>query len=317
MNELIIGAGAIGVAVGATLLSTGSQVSFYAQGSTLEAIRRGGVRRTGLFGELDFPAEKLDYVSGRYEDFPEGYFDYILICTKTMANGAVSDALAAHRQILKPEGKLIILQNGWGNDAAYLRNFPKEQVYSARVITGFQRTAPNVSNITVHTAPILLGSLYGLDPAPLAPLAQAISQGGIPSEVTEDVGKALWAKMLYNCTLNPLGAVLGVHYGALTECQQSVEIMNDLIDEIFAVMEAAGYSTYWDTPESYRKQFYSKLVPDTYQHNSSTLQDIRRKQPTEIDTLTGKILELGRQYHIPVPANTMLYRLIKTMEANY
>ena len=317
MNVLIIGAGAIGVAVGATLLSAGEQVSFYAQGATLEAIREGGVRRTGLFGELSFPAEKLDYVSDRYEDFPAGYFDYILISTKTMANGAVSDALAAHRQILKPEGKLVILQNGWGNDAAYLKNFPREQVCSARVITGFQRTAPNVSNITVHTAPILLGNLYGLDPSPMAPLADAINMGGIPSQVTEDVGKALWAKMLYNCTLNPLGAVLGVPYGALTECPQSVEIMNDLIDEIFAVMEAAGYSTYWDSPESYRKEFYAKLVPDTYQHNSSTLQDIRKKQPTEIDTLTGRILELGREHNVPVPVNTMLYRLIKTMEANY
>ncbi len=317
MNLLIVGAGAVGIALGATLLSSGNRVSFYARGKTLEAIQSDGVHRRGLFGELDFPPEAVEPVSDRFEDFPRGRFDFVLICTKTMANQAVSAELAEHRALLAPGGKLVILQNGWGNDAEYLRYFPKEQVCSGRIITGFQRTAPNVSSITVYTAPLLLGNLYGLDPSPLAPLAAAIDGGGLPCQVSEEVGKALLAKLLYNCALNPLGAVLGVHYGALTECPQSVEIMNDLIDEMFAVMQAAGLSTYWDTAEDYRREFYGKLVPDTYHHNSSTLQDIRKKQRTEIDTLTGKILELGAEYHVPVPVNTMLYRLVKALEANY
>jgi 2-dehydropantoate 2-reductase len=318
MELLIIGAGAIGVAVAATLSSVGHKVSLYARGETLEAIRQGGVHRTGLFGDLDIPPEALGTVSDRYEDFPPNTFDFVLICAKTMANTDVGNEMAAHGEILKkPNGKLVLLQNGWGNDAPYLRHFSKDQICSARVITGFQRTAPNVSNITVHTAPVLLGNLYGLDPSPLAPLAQALEAGGIPSQVTDHIEKALWAKMLYNCTLNPLGAVLGVHYGALGESTHTVAIMNAVIDEVFAVMKAAGYSTDWETPEEYRQIFYSKLLPDTYYHNSSTLQDIRKKQPTEIDTLTGRILALGTAFGVPVPVNTMLYRLVKAMEDNY
>ncbi len=316
MEVLIVGTGAVGVAMAATLHSVGLGVSLLARGATKDAISAGGLRRTGLFGEAAIPAGEAA-VSDDYSAFPENAFDYILISVKTMANNAVSDALWEHRSILKPQGKLVILQNGWGNDQAYLRHFSKEQVCCARVITGFQRQAPNVSNVTVHTAPVLLGNLYGLDVAPLEPLAQAINAGGIPCQTTEDVGAALWAKMLYNCTLNPLGAVLGIHYGALGEAPEGVAIMNDLIDEIFAVMSAAGYRTYWDTPEDYKKEFYGKLLPDTYHHNSSTLQDIRRKRPTEIDTLTGKVLELAAQYQVSVPANTMLYRQVKTIEANY
>ena len=96
-----------------------------------------------------------------------------------MANDAISRELEQHRNLLKPEGKLVILQNGWGNDAPYLRYFDRSQVCSARVITGFQRLKPNVSKVTVYTSPILLGNLYHLDPSPLEPLAQAITQGGI------------------------------------------------------------------------------------------------------------------------------------------
>ena len=316
MHLLITGAGSIGIALAALLKQAGHQVAIYARGQTKQAILKSGIHKTGLFGDLDFEAGAFQ-VSDDYGAFPENSLDFILICVKTMANDAVSRELAAHKALLKPEGKLVLFQNGWGNDAPYLRFFRREQICSARVITGFQRKAPNVSQVTVYTSPILLGSLYHLDPAPLEPLAQAISQGGIPCQVTGEVDKALWAKMLYNCTLNPLGAIVGVHYGALMENPHSVAIMDETIDEIFAVMTAAGYSTYWPDADSYRREFYAKLLPDTYRHNSSTLQDIRSKRPTEIDTLTGRILALAAEHHIPVPVNTMLYRLIKTLEANY
>ncbi|MCD8008065.1 MAG: ketopantoate reductase family protein, partial [Clostridiales bacterium] len=162
MEVLIVGTGAIGVAMAATLHSVGWGVSLLSRGATKDAIAAGGLRRTGLFGEAAIPAGEAT-VSDDYGAFPENAFDYILISVKTMANDAVSDALWENRAILKPQGKMVILQNGWGNDQAYLRHFPKEQVCCARVITGFQRQAPNVSNVTVHTAPVLLGNLYGLD----------------------------------------------------------------------------------------------------------------------------------------------------------
>ncbi|MGM9538116.1 MAG: ketopantoate reductase family protein [Candidatus Onthomonas sp.] len=316
MNILITGAGAIGIAVGAGLASVGQNVSFFARGETKKAIETGGIHRTGLFGDLDIPAEQVT-VSDDYAAFAPGSFDLILVCAKTLANDQISQSLSQNRQILRPQGKIVLFQNGWGNDKAYRRFFGETQVWNARVITGFQRTAPNVSKITVHTAPVLLGSLYGLDCAPMAELAAAIDRSGLPAQSSNEVSKALWAKMLYNCTLNPLGAVLGVHYGALTKCQETMDIMNGLMDEIFAVMQAAGYETFWPDADSYRKEFYGKLLPDTFYHNSSTLQDIRAKHPTEIATLTGVILDLGREYGIPTPVNTMLYRLIRGLEANY
>ena len=51
MRVLIIGAGAIGIAVGASLESQNADVDFLARGATLDAIRTNCVGRTGLFGD--------------------------------------------------------------------------------------------------------------------------------------------------------------------------------------------------------------------------------------------------------------------------
>lgn len=316
MKVLIIGAGAIGIAIGASLESQGAAVDFLARGATLEAIRTGGVGRTGLFGDYSCPAERIG-AFGTYGELPEHTYDYVIISAKTMANQEISKAFWNARACMKPSAKLIIMQNGWGNDVPYLEYFPKEQVYNARVITGFQRTSPNISNITVHTAPILLGSLHGCENQCMVPLQQALTASGIPTEVTDEVEKFLWAKMLYNTTLNPLGAILGVNYGRLMESDSSREIMDLLIEETFAVMKAAGYSTNWDSAEEYKEVFYGTLIPDTYHHRASTLQDIEKKQKTEIDTLNGCIVRLAKEHHIAVPAHEMLVRLIHSMEDNF
>ncbi|WP_462316412.1 ketopantoate reductase family protein, partial [Methanobrevibacter sp.] len=243
-----------------------------------------------------------------------GEFDYIFIASKTTANEDIAENLSNHKDILKESTKIIIFQNGFGNDEYYLKYFTKKQVFSARVITGFSRPKRHISEVTVYTEPILLGSLHGEDAKDLQEVADMITASGINCEITDEVDRYLWAKMLYNCALNPLGAILDVTYGQLTESQYTMEIMDNIIDEIFEVIKASPYETLWQTPDEYRDIFYSKLVPDTYNHYSSTHQDIKRKIPTEIDSLNGKVIQLGERYNVDVATNRLIYNLIKAIE---
>lgn len=316
MNILIIGAGAIGIALGASLGSRGVKVSCLATERTGQAIEKDGIHRTGLFGDADVSCDRVA-VYYDYAALPSGEFDYVCICAKTMANAQIARDLSERKDCMAEEGCIVILQNGWGNDAPYLKYFDPSQVYNARVITGFERITPNVSRITVHTAPLLIGSLHGYPTDRVQALADAICSSGIPSEVTDEIEKALWAKMLYNCTLNPLGAILKVPYGKLADCPATKETMNRLIRETFSVMEAAGYRSYWNTPEEYMEVFYGKLVPDTYAHCSSTYQDIEKQQKTEIETLTGKIIQLGEACGVEVPAHRTIYEEIVFLESQY
>ena len=316
MNILIIGAGAVGIGLAASVKSQGADVSFYARGKTAKAISENGIKRCGLFEHYSFDKSEVN-VYEDYNDIESNLFDYIFITSKTTANDDIALNLNDNKAILKDDGKIIIFQNGFGNDEAYLKYFPKDKVFSARVITGFARPERHISEVTVYTEPILIGSLQKEDPKDLQEIADMITSSGIKCELTYEVDKYLWAKMLYNCALNPLGAILDVNYGKLTENEYSKEIMNRIIDEIFEVIKASGYSTLWDSPDEYRDIFYSKLVPDTYNHFSSTHQDIQRKIRTEIDSLTGKVIDLGRKNNVDVSTNEIIYSLIKSIESDF
>ncbi|WP_406534513.1 ketopantoate reductase family protein [Methanobrevibacter sp.] len=316
MNILIIGAGAVGIGLAASVLSQNANVSIYARGETANAIRENGIERTGLFTNYSFSKDEIS-VYDDYAQIPKNEFDYVFITSKTTANDDISKRLDENRDILKENFKIIIFQNGFGNDEAYLRFFTEKEVFSARVITGFTRPERHISEVTVYTEPILIGSLQKEDPSELQEIADMITASGINCELTDEVDKYLWAKMLYNCALNPLGAILDVNYGKLTENQYSIDIMNSIIDEIFEVIMASGYSTLWDTPDDYKDLFYSKLVPDTYNHYSSTHQDIQRKIKTEIDSLTGRVIALGEENNIDVSTNKIIYKLIKAIESDF
>lgn len=314
MKILVIGAGGVGIGLAASVASQGAEISIYARNETAKAIRENGIKRTGLFTHYEIENVPV-YES--YDEIPKDYFDYIFIASKTTANADIAENLNEHRDILKGNTKIVIFQNGFGNDEPYLKYFDKSQVFSSRVITGFTRPERHISEVTVYTEPILLGSLQNENPESLQEIADLITASGINCETTDEVDKYLWAKMLYNCTLNPLGAILDVTYGRLTENPYTLEIMNRIIDEIFEVIKASPYETLWQTSDDYKDIFYSKLVPDTYNHYSSTHQDIQRKIPTEIDSLNGKVIQLGEQFNVDVSTNKLIYNLIKAIESTF
>jgi len=316
MNILLIGAGAVGIGIAASMMSQGACVSIYARSETAKAIKENGIERTGLFTHYSFSKDEVQI----YEDYceiPDDAFDYVFITSKTTANGKIAEKLSENRRIFRDDFKIIIFQNGFGNDEEYLKYFTKNQVFCARVITGFARHERHISEVTVYTEPILIGSLQNEDANCLQTIADMITSSGIKCEITDEVDKYLWAKMLYNCALNPLGAILDVNYGKLTENPYTVEIMNSMIDEIFEVIKASGYETLWETSKEYKDLFYSKLVPDTYDHYSSTHSDIKNKIRTEIDSLNGKIIRLGEMHGVDVSTNRIIYNMIKAIESDF
>ena len=311
-THLVVGAGAVGLGIGTSLLEAGEQVVYLARGDTARALRARGCSRGGLFGELAFPPGAFAVVESAAElDAPP---DVVLVATKSFASEAIASDLAGAPPVAKGDAPIVLAQNGLGNAERFVAHFPEARIWNARVITGFRRPRPEHVEVTVHADTVLLGSIYGEDPKQLAPLADAISQGGLPAAISDRIGEWLWAKLLYNCALNPLGALLGVPYGELAERDTTRRLMDRTMAEIFAVMEACGETTRWPDAEQYRSHFYDTLLPPTASHESSMLQDVRAGRRTEIDALCGEVAARGSRSGVRAPVNEALAGLIRALE---
>jgi 2-dehydropantoate 2-reductase len=311
---LIYGGGGVGLGTASCLLKAGVKVVILARPETTCLLRKKGLSRAGIFGSTFARAGSFGAVNS-LGDVLDARFDYVLVCVKSFDSEQAAQDLYERRHLLKPPGRIVLFQNGWGNAQVFSRLFPEKAVYNARVITGFTRPEKNQVEVTVHADAIHVGSLYSTSTEEIAPLCAAITAGDIPCKAVPDIEKDLWAKMLFNCPLNAVGAVFGVSYGALGEHEQTRHIMEMVVRETFQVMDAAGYSTYWRSPEEYLDEFYRDLIPITGRHYSSTLQDLSAGKRTEIDALNGAIIKLGQAHRISVPANEILYSMIKYLES--
>jgi len=312
MRILIAGTGALGSVFGGFLRRAGDDVTLLGRAPHLDAIARDGLQIEGLWG-----AHRVrGFTCVRDVAALAGTFDAILLPVKSPDTAATARAVASH---LAENGVALSLQNGLGNVEAIEAIVGAPRTLGARVIFGATVDAPGQVRVTVFADPTAIGSLdphaHPTRDAAARAWAARLDAAGVPSVYTDRLPALLWAKVFYSAALNPLGALLRLHYGALPERAATRAIMDAVLDEAFAVAAADGAALPWATADAYRAEFYGRLVPATYDHHSSMLQDLARLRRTEVDAIGGEVVRRGQRYGIAAPVNEALTWLIHAVEA--
>jgi 2-dehydropantoate 2-reductase len=310
MKILVFGLGALGTVYSCLLKKAGHQVSGIDRAAVTSAIKEQGVRITGIWGEHH---AHLDDTAEAWSQLSDIDFDLIIITVKAYQTAAVCSQIKA---LIKNNTFVFLAQNGYGNYEQAVDFIPPERLILGRVIFGAVAISPGLSEVTVIADDVLLGHPHRLIEAYiLRQWADIFSQAGVPTRYSPDIMEYVWAKIIYNSALNPLGAILEVPYGRLAEMEWSRELMDGIIEEIFAVLKAHGQPTPFKDAGAYREVFYGQLVPSTASHRASMLQDIQNGRRTEIDALNGAIVELGQHLRVPTPVNRVITCLLKCKES--
>jgi 2-dehydropantoate 2-reductase len=305
MRYLVMGAGALGSVFGGLLQHSGQSVAFIGRGPHFEEITTRGLSLEGIWGDFQVGPVIPQEASG-------GSYDVILLCVKSFHT---REACLRVGSLLAPQGLTVSMQNGLGNLEIIAQEFGPDRTIGGRVIFGAQIIRPGVARVTVYAEPVLVGAMVpGSAPQALAQVVADLNQAGIPALQVDNILTHLWGKVLYNSALNPLGAVLGVPYGALGDHPQTRDLMQRIIEEIYQVADALGIVLAHPDAAAYFNFFMETLVPATAGHWPSMWQDLQAGRRTEIEALNGAICRYGASMGVATPYNDAVSRLVRFLE---
>ncbi|HEX8680179.1 MAG TPA: 2-dehydropantoate 2-reductase, partial [Chthoniobacterales bacterium] len=140
-----------------------------------------------------------------------------------------------------------------------------------------------------------------------ARIADTLNAAGLDCRISPDIAADVWRKLIYNCVVNPITAMVGSRVGGITD-PRLAPVKRIVIDECVAVAAAEGIT--------FQDDFMHEI--DTVFAGSpnivSMLQDLRRGRATEIDYMNGAVAALAETHGIAAPANSGLTSIIKAME---
>ncbi len=315
---LIAGAGALGSVLGGMLRAQGHDVSLLGRPHHLDAIAQSGLTIDGLFGRREVSGFDLLRDSS---ELGWRRFATIFVTVKSYDTAGIAPLLARH---LAHDGIAISAQNGLGNIEILARELGNGAVLGARVIFGAKIDRPGRVRVTVIAEPVALGPAPDLS-GRAAPellmrakqIAAALCAAGVPSQPVADIRPFLWTKLFYNAALNPLGALFKLNYGEVGADPELRLIMDQIVEEAFAVAQGAGLALPFATAAEYLSIFYDRLIPATREHYPSMLADLERRGRTEIGALNGRIVEMAGAAGLAAPANRMITALIRARERTW
>ena len=294
MKVAVVGAGAVGCYYGGMLARAGHDVTLIGRPQHVEAIERQGLRlETQTFDERI-------RVSASSEGSAVRSAQLVLLCVKSTDTESAAAAIKPH---LAPDALLLSLQNGVEN-ADRLRAILPQDVLAAVVYIGTEMAGPG------HVRHHGRGELIIERSRASDELAQALIAAGVPTDISDNVRGALWAKLILNCAYNALSAITQLPYGRLVKGAGITAVMRDVVDECLAVAKADDVTIPGDVDAAIRK--IAETVPGQY---SSTAQDLARGKPSEIDHLNGVIVRRGEALGVATPVNRLLHAIVKLLES--
>ena len=302
MEIVIVGAGAMGSLFGARLAPFAKVHLFTTNSDHAMTISRDGLTITESNGVMHRVAVMI---STDLNQIPHKA-DLVLICTKA---GATQEAARTARAVLKPEGLVLTLQNGFGNIERIATVVEEKRVLGGTTAQAATLTGPGQIR-HAGNGPTYLAALSEYREK-IDTIARLFNQAGLACFVVDDIDSLLWSKLLVNVGINALAALLRVTNGVLADVAACNQLMVSAVEEGVAVARALRIDLAFDQ----QVERVQAVCRQTCTNRASMLQDILRGAPTEVEYINGAVVRKGSQLGIATPVNMLLVQLIKALEA--
>ena len=308
MTVCVFGAGSIGGLLAGLLARGGRDVSVIARGAHLRAIQANGLRVRTPDGAFTARPVATD------DPAALGPQDLVVVATKTTALPDIASRIAP---LLHPGTRVAFAVNGvfWfyahglsvAPDVARLdpggglaRSVGAARALGIIVQTSAEVVEPGVV-VSSNDARMLVGDATPGSDQRAQEVAAALACSGLSVAATDDLRRAMWAKLARNVGSSPIACLTGADSHAIAGVPALQRMADALRRETLAVAAAQGYPGI--SLEAGRTTSPLPTKP-------SMLQDLERGRPMEIETQLAIVQDLGRQAGAATPMLDTLLPLL-------
>jgi len=230
------------------------------------------------------------------------------------SKGIDLEPLAARLEGALPRATVMTIQNGLGAEDIVAAHGEWPLLSAVTFMSGTRHGDDHVEYV-LDTA-TWIGPYRGATEEDARRAAQLIEAGGLKAEAFRDLRPAQWSKLIFNATVNGVAALTGLphdfHFAQTERLSDLGHLVRDLVDEGKAVAAAAGVELHDDPWE-----MNVLATQRGHRHFPSMLEDVEERRPTELELINGALVREAVRFHVPVPLQTAVYRLVKAREASY
>ncbi|GLB54096.1 hypothetical protein NBRC110019_31370 [Neptunitalea chrysea] len=297
MTIYIIGAGAIGKALAVCLTRNGKDVQLI-RGSVDDGSSYSEKITLKLKSGQELTADVRFNSLCNFSDLN----GLVVLTNKSFGNKELAKKLKS-KAINSP---IVILQNGLGIEKPFIENNFRE-VYRCVLFA----TSQNISKSEVSYKPVAESPIGVVrqNNTVLETIVKEIDTPGFRFVAEKQIDRIIWKKAIANCVFNSICPLLEVDNGIFHRNTEVFSLARRIIKECVLISKKKGIDLGAKEVED-QVISISKMSDGQF---ISTLQDIRNKRETEIDTLNFEVFRIAKEMNLEalVQETKLLGELVK------
>jgi 2-dehydropantoate 2-reductase len=299
----VLGAGALGSAIGGVLTEAGHDVWLITRNQAhVDAINANGLMLRSEGKDRTSQAQATTNAAAA------GQVDCVIVLVKS---AQTRQAMLSSMSLLGPHTTVLSLQNGLGHEDILSEVVGRERVLAGKSYCGGQFIAPGHVICGVRGKQTHMGELDGMMSERILAVAKAFNEAGLQTTVSDNIMGTIWDKLFVNVATGAISGITRLMYGDLYQVPELEACAIAAVSEAMQVAKARGITTSMTEPVQAWRLAGAGLP---YEFKASILQTLERGARTEVDYMNGAVVKLGAQHGIPTPVNSTLLACIKGLE---
>jgi len=291
MRFIVIGAGGIGAYFGGELARAGHEVTLFARGAHLAALRERGLITRTSDGEIVTRVGATD----QPHELPAA--DAAILAVK---NYSLPDVVPVVRLVAERGADVVSLLNGvTAADELIAGGVPRSRVLGGLARVSVVRTAPGVVERRSDFHTIVVGELGGGLSERATRIADAFRTAGVDARASAAMDVELWQKFVFITAMAAVCGLARTSIGPVREAPGGRRLIQRAVTEVVDVARARGIALPDD--EAPRTAAYIDTLPSAM--TPSFLLDLQSGGPTELDTLSGAVSRFAAQAGLETPVH--------------